>query len=27
MSAKGLPETTAYVRITRHCWQQGKIEG
>lgn len=22
-----LPETTAYVRITRQCWQQGTIEG
>ncbi|HAX85402.1 MAG TPA: DUF3146 domain-containing protein, partial [Cyanobacteria bacterium UBA11370] len=27
MSSKNLPETTAYVRITRHSWQQGKIEG
>ncbi len=23
----GLPETTAYVRITLQCWQKGKIEG
>lgn len=22
-----LPETTAYVRITLHSWQQGKMEG
>lgn len=22
-----LPETTAYVRITRQSWQQGRIEG
>lgn len=22
-----MPETTAYVRITRQSWQQGKIEG
>ncbi len=22
-----LPETTAYVRITRQSWQQGKLEG
>lgn len=21
------PETTAYVRITQHSWQQGKISG
>ncbi|MBD2577937.1 DUF3146 family protein [Oscillatoria sp. FACHB-1406] len=27
MSAKRLPETTAYVRIVRQSWQQGKIEG
>ncbi|MEQ8753693.1 MAG: DUF3146 family protein [Coleofasciculus sp. G1-WW12-02] len=27
MSSKNLPETTAYVRITQHSWQQGKIEG
>lgn len=27
VSAKRLPETTAYVRITRQSWQQGKIEG
>ncbi len=22
-----LPETTAYVRIIKQCWRQGKIEG
>ncbi|WP_088890875.1 DUF3146 family protein [Leptolyngbya ohadii] len=27
MSAKRLPQTTAYVRITHQSWQQGKIEG
>ena len=27
MSSKNLPETTAYVRITQHSWQYGKIEG
>jgi hypothetical protein len=27
VSVKRLPETTAYVRITRQCWQQGKLEG
>lgn len=27
MSSKRLPETTAYVRILRQSWQQGKIEG
>lgn len=27
MSSQHLPETTAYVRITKQCWQQGKIEG
>ena len=27
MSSKHLPETTAYVRILRQSWQQGKIEG
>jgi hypothetical protein len=27
VSSKQLPETTAYVRITQHSWQQGKIEG
>jgi hypothetical protein len=27
VSAKHLPETTAYVRITHQSWQQGKIEG
>lgn len=27
MSSRQLPETTAYVRITRHSWQHGKIEG
>lgn len=27
MSSKRLPETTAYVRITRQSWQHGKIEG
>lgn len=27
MSAKRLPETKAYVRITQQSWQQGKIEG
>jgi Protein of unknown function (DUF3146) len=25
--SKRLPETTAYIRITRQSWQQGKIEG
>jgi Protein of unknown function (DUF3146) len=25
--AKRLPKTTAYVRITRHSWQAGQIEG
>ncbi|MFM7448080.1 MAG: DUF3146 family protein [Leptolyngbyaceae cyanobacterium] len=25
--AHRLPVTTAYVRITRHSWQHGKIEG
>jgi len=24
---RSLPETTAYVRITRQCWQQGRLEG
>ncbi len=27
MSSRRLPETTAYVRITRQSWQNGKIEG
>lgn len=27
VSSTNLPETTAYVRITQHSWQQGKIEG
>jgi hypothetical protein len=27
VSSQHLPETTAYVRITQHSWQQGKIEG
>lgn len=27
VSAKRLPETTAYVRITGQSWQQGNIEG
>ncbi len=27
MSSQHLPETTAYVRITQHSWQQGRIEG
>jgi hypothetical protein len=27
VSSMHLPETTAYVRITQHSWQQGKIEG
>jgi hypothetical protein len=27
VSAKRLPETIAYVRITQHSWQQGKMEG
>lgn len=27
MSAKRLPETTAHIRIIRHSWQQGRIEG
>jgi hypothetical protein len=25
--SKLLPETTAHVRITRHSWQEGQIEG
>ena len=25
--ANRLPQTTAYVKITRQCWQQGMIEG
>jgi hypothetical protein len=25
--AKRLPQTTAHVRITRHSWQVGQIEG
>ncbi|NEP16391.1 MAG: DUF3146 family protein [Leptolyngbya sp. SIO4C1] len=27
MSARYLPETTAYVRITHQSWPQGQIEG
>ena len=27
MSAKRLPETTAYVKITRQSWPQGFLEG
>jgi hypothetical protein len=27
VSAKPLPETTAFVRITELCWLQGKIAG
>ncbi len=27
VSGKYLPETTAYVRITRQSWQQGLLEG
>jgi hypothetical protein len=27
VSAKRLPETVAYVRITRQSWQQGVLEG
>jgi Protein of unknown function (DUF3146) len=27
MSKRHLPETTAYVRITQHSWQSGKISG
>ena len=27
MNSRNLPETNAYVRITQHCWQLGKIEG
>lgn len=27
VSSQRLPETTAYVRITNHSWQQGKMEG
>lgn len=27
MSSKYLPETTAFVRITKQSWHQGKIEG
>ncbi len=27
MSSRRLPETTAYVRVTRQSWQQGMIEG
>lgn len=27
VSFNHLPETTAYVKITQHSWQQGRIEG
>jgi Protein of unknown function (DUF3146) len=27
VSSKHLPETIAYVRITKQSWHQGKIEG
>ncbi len=27
MASQRLPETTAYVHITRQSWQQGQIEG
>jgi hypothetical protein len=27
MTSKRIPKTTAYVRITKQSWQQGKIEG
>ena len=27
MSAKRLPRTTAYVRVTHQSWHQGRIEG
>ncbi|MEL6222553.1 MAG: DUF3146 family protein [Cyanobacteria bacterium J06627_8] len=27
MANKGLPETTAYVRITHQSWSQGRLEG
>lgn len=27
MTVSAKPETTAYVRITRQSWQQGKLEG
>lgn len=27
MSAKPIPETTVYVRITQYSWTQGKIAG
>ncbi len=27
MSSQGLPETTAYVKVNRHSWQKGIIEG
>lgn len=27
MSSKYLPETTAYVKITQQCWQQGLLKG
>jgi len=27
VGSRRLPETTAHVRILRHSWQQGKIEG
>lgn len=27
MSSRRLPETTAYVRVTRQSWQQGTIGG
>ncbi|MDJ1177256.1 DUF3146 family protein [Roseofilum sp. BLCC_M91] len=27
MSSQRLPETTVYVRVLRHSWQQGKLEG
>ena len=27
MNSRHLPQTTAHVRITKHSWQQGQIEG
>jgi hypothetical protein len=27
VSSRGLPETTAYVQVTRQSWQQGILEG
>jgi hypothetical protein len=27
VSSDSLPQTTAHVRITHHCWRRGEIEG